>query len=122
MDPLPLGSAVSTPTYEPANALLVGGAATYIFTSRTVTVVEPETKIPLFLPEPFDFTLMVEPLTALNENEFTVKPPVPLNKTPATMVPEPSLCTAAELSTVVTVVLTFAVAAVVVGNNNAQLM
>jgi len=40
------------------------------------------TIIPRLLPDPFPYTLIVDPLTALNEKVFAPSVPVPSNMTP----------------------------------------
>ena len=95
----PTGSFVSTPTYEPVEAVLVG-AATYTFKSRVVTTFVFETSMPRLLPPPFERTLMVEPLRQLKEKDSEVNDPVPFASTPYTFDVPPTV--AVELSTVKT--------------------
>ena len=83
IDPAYAGSFVSTPTYEPVDAVDVG-CATYTLKSRAVTVFVFETRTPRLIPAPFEYTFIVDPFSELNEKLPGPSEPVPLHSTPIT--------------------------------------
>jgi hypothetical protein len=104
MLPISDKSFVSTPTYEPVEAVS-GGRSTNILVSRVLIWFEFDTNIPLLIPAPFELTVMVQPFTLLNENVEDDKAPVPLARTPVTLDDNPTPIL--ELSTVRTHVRNF---------------